>query len=72
MLGLCTAPDHMDSFRAISKEVDINMSVFFYMHEFAQAAATVREGICDPRQEGVGGVVGSSRGIGRSPENGGS
>jgi (R,R)-butanediol dehydrogenase/meso-butanediol dehydrogenase/diacetyl reductase len=37
VLGLCTAPDHMDSFRAISKEVDIVMSVFFDMHEFQRA-----------------------------------
>lgn len=37
VLGLCTAPDHMDSFRAISKEVTIIMSVFFNMHEFAGA-----------------------------------
>ena len=37
VLGLCTAPDHMDSFRALSKEVEIVMSVFFDMHEFARA-----------------------------------
>jgi threonine dehydrogenase-like Zn-dependent dehydrogenase len=37
VLGLCTAPDYMDSFRAISKEVTITMSVFFGMHEFAHA-----------------------------------
>ena len=37
VLGLFTAPDHMDSFRAISKEVEIVMSVFFDMHEFARA-----------------------------------
>jgi 2-desacetyl-2-hydroxyethyl bacteriochlorophyllide A dehydrogenase len=37
VLGLCTAPDHMDSFRAISKEVEIVMSVFFDMSEFVRA-----------------------------------
>lgn len=36
-LGLCVAPDHMDSFRAISKEVEIIMSVFFTMGEFEAA-----------------------------------
>jgi threonine dehydrogenase-like Zn-dependent dehydrogenase len=37
VLGLCTPRDHLDSFRAISKEVNILMSVFFDMHEFASA-----------------------------------
>jgi 2-desacetyl-2-hydroxyethyl bacteriochlorophyllide A dehydrogenase len=43
VLGLCTAPDHMDSFRAISKEVDILMSVFFDMHEFTRAIDALNE-----------------------------
>jgi len=37
VLGLCTARDHLDSFRAISKEVRIVMSVFFNMREFNTA-----------------------------------
>jgi threonine dehydrogenase-like Zn-dependent dehydrogenase len=37
VLGLCTACDHFDAFRAISKEVRIVMSVFFNMHEFGTA-----------------------------------
>jgi 2-desacetyl-2-hydroxyethyl bacteriochlorophyllide A dehydrogenase len=49
VLGLCTAPDHMDSFRAISKEIDINMSVFFDMHEFAQAIETLDGGRFSPQ-----------------------
>jgi 2-desacetyl-2-hydroxyethyl bacteriochlorophyllide A dehydrogenase len=49
VLGLCTAPDHMDSFRAISKEVDIKMSVFFDMHEFAQAIETLDGGRFAPQ-----------------------
>jgi threonine dehydrogenase-like Zn-dependent dehydrogenase len=34
VLGLCTPRDHLDAFRAISKEVRIVMSVFFSMPEF--------------------------------------
>lgn len=37
VLGLCTARDNFDAFRAISKEVRIVMSVFFNMHEFGTA-----------------------------------
>ncbi len=37
VLGLCTGTDRLDSFRAISKEVTVSMSVFFDMHEFATA-----------------------------------
>lgn len=37
VLGLCTKPDRLDSFRAISKEVKITMSVFFNMPEFETA-----------------------------------
>ncbi len=37
VLGLCTARDHFDAFRAISKEVRIVMSVFFSMREFSTA-----------------------------------
>ena len=37
VLGLCTARDHFDAFRAISKEVRIVMSVFFNMREFHTA-----------------------------------
>ena len=37
VLGLCTKPDRLDSFRAISKEVTITMSVFFDMSEFESA-----------------------------------
>ena len=49
VLGLCTAPDHMDSFRAISKEVDIAMSVFFDMHEFTQAIESLDSGRFAPQ-----------------------
>lgn len=37
VLGLCTPRDHLDAFRAISKEVRIVMSVFFSMREFGTA-----------------------------------
>ncbi|MDQ0314982.1 zinc-dependent alcohol dehydrogenase [Amorphus orientalis] len=37
VLGLCTGVDRLDSFRAISKEVDVIMSVFFDMNEFAMS-----------------------------------
>lgn len=49
VLGLCTAPDHMDSFRAISKEVTIIMSVFFNMHEFAIAIDALDSGRYAPQ-----------------------
>jgi 2-desacetyl-2-hydroxyethyl bacteriochlorophyllide A dehydrogenase len=49
VLGLCTAPDHMDSFRAISKEVTIAMSVFFNMHEFANAIDALDSGRFAPQ-----------------------
>lgn len=49
VLGLCTAPDHMDSFRAISKEVVIVMSVFFNMHEFATAIDALDSGRYAPQ-----------------------
>ena len=50
VLGLCTAPDHMDLFRAISKEVDILMSVFFDMHEFGRAIETLAKGQYPPQR----------------------
>lgn len=49
VLGLCTAPDHMDSFRAISKEVTIVMSVFFSMHEFANSIDALDSGRFSPQ-----------------------
>jgi 2-desacetyl-2-hydroxyethyl bacteriochlorophyllide A dehydrogenase len=49
VLGLCTTPDYMDSFRAISKEVTITMSVFFGMHEFAHAIEALDGGRYGPR-----------------------
>ncbi|WP_298493155.1 alcohol dehydrogenase catalytic domain-containing protein [uncultured Maritimibacter sp.] len=49
VLGLCTAPDHMDSFRAISKEVDITMSVFFTMPEFEMAIRALDGGTYRPQ-----------------------
>jgi len=49
VLGLCTAPDRIDSFRAISKEVQVIMSVFFDMHEFAQAIEALDSGRCSPQ-----------------------
>ncbi|MCZ4254000.1 alcohol dehydrogenase catalytic domain-containing protein [Sulfitobacter sp. G21635-S1] len=48
VLGLCTAPDHMNSFRAISKEVDIVMSVFFSMPEFEMAIRALDGGTHTP------------------------
>lgn len=49
VLGLCTAPDYMDSFRAISKEVDIVMSVFFTMPEFEMAIRALDGGTYAPQ-----------------------
>ena len=49
VLGLCTAPDHMDSFRAISKEVEIVMSVFFSMPEFEMAIRALEAGTYAPQ-----------------------
>ncbi|MDB5524919.1 MAG: gutB 1 [Rhizobium sp.] len=49
VLGLCTARDHMDSFRAISKEVNIIMSVFFNIHEFATAIDALDSGRYAPQ-----------------------
>lgn len=49
VLGLCTAPDHMDSFRAISKEVEIVMSVFFNMAEFELAIRALDAGHYAPQ-----------------------
>lgn len=49
VLGLCTAPDHMDSFRAISKEVEIVMSVFFTMPEFELAIRALDAGTYAPQ-----------------------
>ncbi|GAA4227266.1 (R,R)-butanediol dehydrogenase/meso-butanediol dehydrogenase/diacetyl reductase [Sagittula marina] len=48
VLGLCTAPDHMNSFRAISKEVEIVMSVFFTMPEFEMAIRALDGGKYTP------------------------
>ncbi|NYG35003.1 alcohol dehydrogenase catalytic domain-containing protein [Sphaerotilus montanus] len=44
VLGLCTAQDHFDAFRAISKEVRITMSVFFSMREFEIAIDALDQG----------------------------
>lgn len=49
VLGLCTARDHLDSFRAISKEVNVIMSVFFDMHEFAAAIDALDSGRYAPQ-----------------------
>jgi (R,R)-butanediol dehydrogenase/meso-butanediol dehydrogenase/diacetyl reductase len=49
VLGLCTPRDHMDSFRAISKEVHIVMSVFFDMHEFTTAIEALDSGSVRPQ-----------------------
>ncbi|MBR0687807.1 alcohol dehydrogenase catalytic domain-containing protein [Bradyrhizobium manausense] len=50
VLGLCTAPDHLNSFRAISKEVNVIMSVFFDMHEFASAVDVLDAGRYSPQR----------------------
>lgn len=49
VLGLCTTRDHLDSFRAISKEVNVIMSVFFNMHEFAAAIDALDSGRYAPQ-----------------------
>lgn len=49
VLGLCTHTDHMDSFRAITKEVTIIMSVFFNMHEFVSAIDALDSGQYSPQ-----------------------
>jgi 2-desacetyl-2-hydroxyethyl bacteriochlorophyllide A dehydrogenase len=49
VLGLCTARDHFDAFRAISKEVRIVMSVFFNMHEFSSAIDALEGGRFAPQ-----------------------
>jgi len=49
VLGLCTAPDRLDSFRAISKEVEVIMSVFFDMNEFVQAIEALDSGRYSPQ-----------------------
>ena len=49
VLGLCTAPYRLDSFRAISKEVHVVMSVFFNMHEFANAIEALDSGRFAPQ-----------------------
>jgi (R,R)-butanediol dehydrogenase/meso-butanediol dehydrogenase/diacetyl reductase len=49
VLGLCTPRDHLDSFRAISKEVTIIMSVFFNMHEFQTAIDALDSGRYAPQ-----------------------
>ncbi len=49
VLGLCTGTDCLDSFRAISKEVNIVMSVFFNMHEFANSIEALDSGRFAPQ-----------------------
>lgn len=49
VLGLCTGTDKLDSFRAISKEVTVIMSVFFDMHEFAMAIDALDAGRYQPQ-----------------------
>ena len=49
VLGLCVGTDRMDSFRAISKEVNVVMSVFFNMHEFANSVDALDSGRIAPQ-----------------------
>ncbi|CDZ58779.1 zinc-binding dehydrogenase [Neorhizobium galegae] len=49
VLGLCTPRDHLDSFRAISKEVSVIMSVSFDMKEFATAINALDSGRYAPQ-----------------------
>ena len=49
VLGLCTGTDELDSFRAISKEVEITMSVFFSMPEFEMAIEALDAGQYAPQ-----------------------
>jgi len=49
VLGLCTALDHFMPFQAISKEVQIVMSVFFTMPEFCTAIDALDSGRYAPQ-----------------------
>lgn len=49
VLGLCTKQDHLNSFRAICKEVTVVMSVFFDMHEFNTAISALDSGAYSPQ-----------------------
>jgi threonine dehydrogenase-like Zn-dependent dehydrogenase len=62
VLGLCTAADYMDSFRAISKEVEIVMSVFFDMHEFARAIDALKAARFPPQ-----GLISDTIGLDAAP-----
>jgi len=48
VLGLCTPRDHFDAFRAISKEVQVTMSVFFSMPEFEASIDALDTGRAAP------------------------
>jgi len=49
VLDLCTPRDHMDSFRAISKEANIVMRMFFGLHEFGAAIQAFASGQTAPQ-----------------------
>lgn len=48
VLGLCTAPDTFIPFRAVSKEVRIQMSAFFDFQEFSRVIDTLESGDTAP------------------------
>lgn len=48
VLGLCTAPDTFIPFRAVSKEVRIQMSAFFDFPEFCRVVDTLESGDMTP------------------------
>jgi threonine dehydrogenase-like Zn-dependent dehydrogenase len=63
VLGLCTATDHFDAFRAISKEVRIVMSVFFNMQEFGCAIDALDGGRFAPQA-----LISETIGLGELPK----
>lgn len=49
VLGLCTAPDRFNPFAAISKEVRIQMAVFYSVRDFEYVIDTLARGAGQPR-----------------------
>lgn len=49
VLGLCTVPDQIHPFTAISKEVRIQMAVFYDLSNFENAAHSLDAGYVEPR-----------------------
>lgn len=49
VLGLCTGKDSFDPFKAISKEVRIQMAAFYGMTDFEESARALDRGLVEPR-----------------------